>query len=154
MIKIKLAGPKDFKTVRTTYKESFKEYADSEQFHYFFNFINKDRIKNKEVLLAYDGKKPVGICTFELKSMIFSRAAYLDNIAVIRDYRKKGVGRLLFDKFLRLARAKGVRRVFSNTWPSNEASINFHKKLGFKYCGKIEKASDEKEAYIFFSKKL
>jgi RimJ/RimL family protein N-acetyltransferase len=154
MINIRFAKPGEIKIVRKMYSKGFEEYDKTEIFYYFLDFLTKDRIKQKEILLAFDGKKPVGMCSFLYHPQIFFKSMYLENIVVLKEYRGKKVGQALVNKVLALAKARGRRRIFSDTWPGNEASINFHKKLGFKYAGKITNAQGEKHDYIFFSEKL
>jgi RimJ/RimL family protein N-acetyltransferase len=153
MITIRFAKPNELKIVRKMYVKGFEKYGKTEIFHYFLDFLTKDRIKQKEILLAFDGKKPVGMCSFLYHPQIFFKSIYLENGAIIKSYQRTGVGTALVKRVLQLAKAKGARRIFSDTWPGNEASINFHKKLGFKYSGKIVNAQDEKHDYIFFSRK-
>lgn len=153
MITVRFAKPGEIKTVRKIYARGFEKYGETEIFYYFLDFLTENRIKRKEILLAFDGKKPISMCSFYHHPQIFFKSVYLENIVVIKNYQKTGVGTALVNKAIQLAKAKGVRRIFSNTWPGNEASINFHKKLGFKYAGKITNAQDEKQDYIFFSRK-
>jgi phosphinothricin acetyltransferase len=146
MIAIRFAKPNELKYARSIYRKILGR-------HHFIVLLTKDKTKKKEILLAFDKKKPVGFLSFSYKPSTFARAMYLEDSAILRDYQNKGAGSALVKKALSLAKAKGLRRVFSSTWPANTGSIDFHKKLGFKYCGKVARASDENEDYIFFSRK-
>ncbi len=152
MIEIRFAKRGEIKTVRKMYAKGFEEYNKTEIFYYFLNFLNKNRIEHGEVLLAFDGKKPVGMCSFHCHPQIFFKSLFLENVVILQGYRRKSVGRKLVQRALKLAKAKGMRRVFSNTWPKNKESVKFHEKLGFKYCGKIADSQGEGEDYVFFSK--
>lgn len=153
MIKIRFAKPGEIKIVRKMYAKGFEEYSKTEIFRYYLATLTKERIKQKEILLAFDGKKPVGMYSFAYHSSVFFKSIYLENVAVIKSYQRTGTGTALVKRVLQIAKAKGARRIFLGTWPENEASINLHKKLGFRYSGKIANAEDEKHDYIFFSKK-
>lgn len=153
MIKIRFAQPGEIKIVKKIYGNSFSADKGTKPFNYFIKFLTEDRIKQREIILAFDGKKPIGFCSFYYKPIILTLAAYLDDIAVIKEYQRKGIGELLMNKLLNVLKAKGLRRVFSDTWPGNEASIQLHKKMGFKYCGKITKSDGENADFIFFSRK-
>jgi ribosomal protein S18 acetylase RimI-like enzyme len=152
MIAIRFAKPNEIKIARKIFRNAFRN-EETKPFNYFLSFMTEDRIRQKEILLAFDGKKPVGFCSFYYKPIVFACAAYLDELAIIKDYQRRGVGKLLISKVLKILHAKGVRRIFSDTWPGNEASINLHKKMGFKYCGKITKSDGENADFIFFSRK-
>jgi L-amino acid N-acyltransferase YncA len=59
------------------------------------------------------------------------RVAYVHAVATRAGHRGRGVGRLLYETFLDLARQRGADRVEATTTPANAASIAFHRKLGF-----------------------
>ena len=153
MITIRLAKPGELGIVRKIFGNSFSVDKGTKPFNYFISFLTENRIKHGEIILGFDDKKPIGFCSVYYKPIIFTLAAYLDEIAVIKEYQRKGVGELLINKILKVLKAKGVRRVFSDTWPENKKSINFHKKMGFKYCGKIARSDSENADFIFFSRK-
>lgn len=153
MIKIRFAKPNELKKVKQVYRAGFKDSVGESSFYYFLNLIDKNRIKDKEILLAFDGNKPVGLCMFSFKTIIFSECAYLDILVVIEGHRSKGIGKLLVEKFLKLAKVKKSRRAFLDTWPGNKKGIKFYKKLGFERSGYIFESLANKENEIFFSKK-
>ena len=47
------------------------------------------------------------------------------------NHRRKGLGRLLYQRFLDDVAGRGVRRVTAVTWPGDRASVSFHRALGF-----------------------
>ena len=47
------------------------------------------------------------------------------------DFRRRGVGRLLYDRFTEECRAGGCVRLKAITTPGNEGSIRFHVALGW-----------------------
>jgi ribosomal protein S18 acetylase RimI-like enzyme len=60
-----------------------------------------------------------------------SEMAYVQLIATRSDQRGRGVGRLLYDRFLRHARSRGAERVEAITVSTNTGSVAFHQRLGF-----------------------
>jgi ribosomal-protein-alanine N-acetyltransferase len=56
----------------------------------------------------------------------------LHNIAVSGEYKRKGVGKQLFDFMTATAKRKGVLEVFLEVRQSNAEAIGFYEKLGFK----------------------
>lgn len=58
--------------------------------------------------------------------------AYVHFIGVSPQLRKSGLGRRLYEAFFEKSRADGKTKVLSCTSKVNEASIDFHKSLGFE----------------------
>jgi ribosomal protein S18 acetylase RimI-like enzyme len=56
-------------------------------------------------------------------------------VAVHPEHRRQGIGRALVGACVRLARARGARRISSETHAENRASIAFHKAVGFSVDG-------------------
>ena len=59
----------------------------------------------------------------------------VSNIAVLEEYRRRGVGKALFDKLLAEAKKRGVTTVFFLVRVDNEAAIGLYEKLGFAAVG-------------------
>lgn len=62
--------------------------------------------------------------------------AYLDRIAVHPDFRRFGIGRAFYDELQR--RLAGLRPVLLcevNVRPRNDASLEFHQRVGFREVG-------------------
>jgi GNAT superfamily N-acetyltransferase len=108
-------------------KLSDKVYANEE--------VLKDNIFNKkhaEVLIAeYKGEASAialffhNFSTFEGKPGI-----YLEDIYVRPHLRGKGIGKLMLEYLIELAKTRGCARVEWSVLNWNEPAINFYKKLG------------------------
>lgn len=59
------------------------------------------------------------------------RAAWLEDMIVRRDWRRKGVGRLLLGAAIREAKAAGCSRVTLLTDATNDGAIRFYSGVGF-----------------------
>jgi ribosomal protein S18 acetylase RimI-like enzyme len=59
------------------------------------------------------------------------RAAYIHLVGIDPGYRRRGVGKALYDEFIRQAKDHGAARIKAITTPNNVGSIAFHKALGF-----------------------
>ncbi len=57
---------------------------------------------------------------------------YVKLIATNPNIRKRGVGRMLYDRFIADVAARGVREVRAITWPGNRVSVGFHLAMGFR----------------------
>lgn len=142
------------KFIKNIYKKAFWDSRRTKQYNYFLQFITKERIKKKEILVAHFNGKPAGFCSFYYNSPVFSESIFLEDTAVLPEYQKKGIGTAFSKKVFALAKAKRLRRVFSSTWTGNKSAIALNKKRGSKYCGKIYNGGGEHEDYIFFSKRI
>lgn len=61
---------------------------------------------------------------------------YVHLIGVREKYQKQGLGTLLYDKFIMVAKSHGVKKIKAITTPTNNKSINFHqKKIGMTLLG-------------------
>ncbi|MBI2040609.1 MAG: GNAT family N-acetyltransferase [DPANN group archaeon] len=154
MIKIRFAKQKEIKTIKNIYKKAFWDSRRTKQFHYFLQFINKERIRKKEILIAHFNGRSAGFCSFYYNSPVFSESMFLEDTAVLPEYQKKGIGLAFSKKVFALAKAKKLRRIFSSTWRGNKAAIKLNKKRGSEYCGRIVNGGGEHEDYVFFSKKI
>jgi GNAT superfamily N-acetyltransferase len=64
-------------------------------------------------------------------SQTFADEAYIHFLGVHPDYRKAGVGRLLYERFFETVQAHGRKIVRCVTAPVNKTSIAFHLRMGF-----------------------
>lgn len=61
--------------------------------------------------------------------------AHITNIAVAKNWRRRGVAKRLLDRLLTLAREQDIRRVTLEVRRSNEAAQNLYQSLGFYSAG-------------------
>lgn len=62
--------------------------------------------------------------------------AYVHLIGVREKYQKQGLGKMLYDNFIEIAKTKNIHKVKAITKPINIKSINFHKnKIGMSMLG-------------------
>lgn len=61
--------------------------------------------------------------------------AYAHIIAVRNNYRRLGLGRKLYERFIKCAREKECSRVKAITKPTNLESIAFHRRIGMELTG-------------------
>jgi GNAT superfamily N-acetyltransferase len=66
--------------------------------------------------------------------------AYVHLIGVREGHQRKGLGKVLYDKFIGKAKERGINKIKAITTPGNSKSINFHQKIiGMKLLGKPNK---------------
>lgn len=78
---------------------------------------------------------------------------YVHLVGIHPDYRRRGVGRLLYESFERDCRAAGVRRMKAITTLGNEGSQAFHQVLGWDMA-EIEGYAGPGRTRIVFTKEL
>jgi len=83
-------------------------------------------IRDKGIVVAY---------LFGFFSQIES-LAYVHLIGVREKYQKQGLGKMLYDNFIEIARSQNIKKIKAITKPVNIKSINFHtKKIGMRMIG-------------------
>ncbi|HVF39079.1 MAG TPA: GNAT family N-acetyltransferase [Gemmatimonadaceae bacterium] len=85
-----------------------------------------------EVLIASIADKPVGFALFfhNYSTFLAQRGIYLEDLFVIPEARKKGVGRMLLASLARIAVERGCSRLEWAVLNWNELAIGFYKSIG------------------------
>ena len=66
-------------------------------------------------------------------------AAYVHLLGVREKYQRQGLGRLLYDRFIEVARSNNIHKLKAITTPSNMKSIKFHtKQIGMSMLGEAD----------------
>jgi GNAT superfamily N-acetyltransferase len=81
------------------------------------------------------------------------RTGYVHLVGIHPDYRRRGVGRLLYDRFVEECREARCTRMKAITTPGNEGSIRFHVALGWS-VNDIEDYAGPGRRRIVFTKSL
>jgi ribosomal protein S18 acetylase RimI-like enzyme len=62
--------------------------------------------------------------------------AYVHLIGVREKYQRQGLGKMLYDNFIKIAKTRKIQKIKAITKPVNTKSINFHtKKIGMTMTG-------------------
>jgi ribosomal protein S18 acetylase RimI-like enzyme len=84
-----------------------------------------------------------------------NKAVEIERIYVLKEYHGKGVGQLLFEKAIKVARQKKADYVWLGVWEKNLRAINFYKKNGFVEFDKhIFKLGNDEQTDIMMKLKL
>lgn len=98
-----------------------------------------DRLLTEEnvfALVAEEAGQIAGFCAMTIKAppdnpLLQPRiVALIDDICVDETYRKKGVGRLLFDAASQAARQRGAVSLELGVWAFNETARHFYEDMG------------------------
>lgn len=84
-----------------------------------------------EACVLRQGRKVVGFCLV----MLAPDVAHLLVIGVSRAHHRQGLGSMLLDWCVELARAQGLPAVMLEVRPSNQPAVDFYEKRGFQRIG-------------------
>ncbi|MEG2289020.1 MAG: GNAT family N-acetyltransferase [Clostridium sp.] len=106
----------------------------------FINIINDDK---KISILAEIDSIIVGLCIISIKNVGENNAlvprsvAYMEDLCVLKNYRKQGIGKSLFDEGKRLALEFNVESLELMVWEFNESAIKFYENENMKTRSRI-----------------
>jgi GNAT superfamily N-acetyltransferase len=102
--------------------------------------LNSIRNTNSLILIAEDNRLIVGFLSAERGfANRIKHSAYIV-VGVLQNYRKKGIGQVLFEGMERWARKNALIRLELTVILHNEAAVHLYKKMGFKVEGIKEKS--------------
>jgi ribosomal-protein-alanine N-acetyltransferase len=109
-------------------------YIDNAAFNRDFDLKSRsvkeetDYLQNSEIYVAYEGVKTIGFIAYEDKQ----DSVEIISLAVIPEYQKKGIGKLLLNQILDGLKGRKIHLV---THPRNTPAIILYLKLGFEIYG-------------------
>jgi GNAT superfamily N-acetyltransferase len=88
-----------------------------------------------EAYLGKYGKKYASYCIFFMTYSSFSgrHTLFLEDIFVLKEFRKKGIGQKILDFCIRTAKERECARLDLNVIEWNKLAIDFYKKNEFKF---------------------
>src|SRR5436305_11264896 len=137
---VRLAHATDAEAVRAIYNVEVLESTVT------FDLVPRSHDDQRAWLAAHAGAHPAVVAVdgdqvvaFGSLSPYKDRPAYSttveDSVYVHRDWRRKGVGRLLLSELLELATTHGFHAVIARIVGDHEASIALHERCGFTLVG-------------------
>jgi ribosomal protein S18 acetylase RimI-like enzyme len=104
------------------------------------------------IVLAFDGDRPVGVATCFTGFSTFAAKPLINihDLAVIPEYRKRGVGRSLLEAVERRARSLGCCKMTLEVLDRNERALGAYRAFGFARYSLQEGAGEA----IFMTKAL
>ena len=103
------------------------------------NVFKSEIKKNHQYIVAEKNKKIIGIVTWIVHGLPKHQLCELDRIAVLPQYRGKGVSGKLFDALIKDAKSfykknkSKLRKLYLLTHADNIRAHKFYEKLGFKH---------------------
>lgn len=143
VIQIRMAEMADLKEIQSLNKMlfelEFENYDSTLDINWPISTEGKeyfeDAIKNSITLVAVYENKIVGYLIGSLNTQnIYNKysQAELDNMCVLDQYRKLGIGSKLFDKFKEICIENDIKELKVVASYKNQNAINFYKKNGFE----------------------
>jgi len=77
------------------------------------------------------------------------RSCDINRIAVLPDFRRKGIGKELLKKLLDILKEEGVEEVFLEVRESNIPAIELYRRFGFKEVGIGEVTTGKRTLFSF-----
>ncbi|MBR3988183.1 MAG: ribosomal protein S18-alanine N-acetyltransferase [Clostridia bacterium] len=88
--------------------------------------------ENSVFLMAFENEKPIGYVGL---SVVFDEG-YMGNLAVIEEYRRKGVGRMLMKELICECKKLSLAFATLEVRDSNTPAVSLYKSLGFDEVGR------------------
>ncbi len=155
-MKIRTATLKDAKGIANVLVQSYNIKDLKEGIEVFNNEIKK----NHNCIVAEENGKIIGMVTWLMHGLPKHQLAELDRIAVLPEYRGKGVAHKLFDSLIKDAKSfykknkSKLRKLYLLTHADNIRAHKFYEKLGFKHETTLKehyyKGKDEYVCSMFF----
>ena len=129
-------------------------YVDGNPFpkNYFDNMFNDEK---SLILVFEEDKKIVGLLTASIKhnnpiSIAKSRTVYfIEDIVVDNNYRRKGIGKQLYNYLEEKAIKEGIDAIELNVWAFNKTALEFYQSLGMSVKNlKLEKQLNSTDVEI------
>ncbi len=86
-------------------------------------------------LLAEEKGKAIGLCFLSIrepKGILLQKIAHIDDIFVVKEARRQGVAKKLYEEAEGRARATGAWSIHLKVWAFNEPALAFYRSLGMK----------------------
>ena len=149
---IRKAIPKDAKGIANVLVQSYNLKDLKEGIAVFKNETKK--LHNYTV--AEEKGKIIGIVTWLMHGLPKHQLAELDRIAVLPEYRGRGVSKKLFEAMVRDAKSfykknkSKLRKIYLLTHADNTRAHKFYEKLGFKHETTLkEHYYKDKDEYVY-----
>jgi len=102
------------------------------------DFFERDYAEGMNYLIAEQDKKIIALATWKMHDMPKHELAELHKIAVIDEFKGKGIAKKFFEELLKdmekfyKTHNHKLRKLYVMTHANNERAIAFYKRLGFK----------------------
>ena len=115
----------------------YKEIGDfwKQEWKLFDRELGFDWKYSTIMLAAYEGSDIIGAALIKLLGGV----AYLEQLIVANNYRRKGIGSELMNKFEEISRKKGCHKLTLKTTDKIPGTVDFYRKHGFEVEATMKK---------------
>lgn len=125
------------------YKAIEDDYEKKWEKKEFYSFIS-----NQYNIFVLSQPEPVGF----IKARIMNDEMEIISLLIDKNFRKKGIGKNLISKILRIAKKNKIKHIFLEVSVENKIAINLYKKFNFNMIGERKKYYNQNgrsiDAYI------
>jgi ribosomal protein S18 acetylase RimI-like enzyme len=131
----KNAKPKDVEGISIVLKECYNIETIEEAKETF----KRETEKHYNFIIAVDNDKIIGLTTWQIHGLPKHMLCELDRIAILPEYRGKGIAKELFDALIKLADQEyqksgfSLRKLYLLTHADNKRAHAFYEKMGMKH---------------------
>lgn len=145
----------DAEGVTKVLKESYNISSIEEGRNVFMSELRREH----HYVVAEDNGKILGIATWTMHDLPKHQLAELNRIAVLPEYRGKGIAKQLFEGLVKNAsdfykkNGSRLRKLYLLTHESNKRAHKFYEKMGFKHETTLKShyyANDDERVYSMF----
>ena len=151
-MKIRKAALKDAKGIANVLVQSYNIKDLKEGIDTFKNEIKKQH----HYIIAEENSKIIGVVTWIIHGLPKHQLAELDRIAILPEYRGKGVAKKLFGALIKDAKSfynknnSKLRKLYLLTHADNIRAHKFYEKIGFKHETTLkEHYYKDKDEYVY-----
>jgi len=101
-------------------------------------------------LVAIEENRAVGY----VSALVRGKDAHVASIAMLKDYRRRGVGRALMSELIKSLKLRRIRTVSLEVRKSNTSAIRFYESLGFERVGVMPSYYEDGEDAVAFFMRL
>lgn len=103
-------------------------------------FISSYRNNKNYLIAVYHNDKIIGTCSLDLHTQLKARHRSTIGIAIQKEYWGKGIGSLLFDEMIKIAKSiDGIEQIELDVVKTNERGKRLYASKGFVKTGDIPK---------------
>jgi len=151
-MKIRKAALKDAKGIANVLMQSYNIKDLKEGIDAFKNELKKQH----HYIIAEENNKIIGVVTWIIHGLPKHQLAELDRIAVLPEYRGKGIAQKLFQSLIKDAKSfykknkSRLRKLYLLTHADNIRAHKFYGKLGFKHETTLKQHYyKDKDEYVY-----
>ena len=129
-MKIRTVKKSDLKTIAKLDRQIFKDTTNQQALKVF-----QDSFKRKipgACLVAEDNGKLIGAILSEKRLTFSPNTSYISTLFVRKEWRHKGIGKLLLERCLAAMKKSGMKAVSLTVAKENTTAFSLYKKHGFK----------------------